>query len=111
MFIVEIDLASSTPKQVDNEEEYIPDKTDAPQVATTSQQPTMQTFSAMFPKLHHEDESQYQKRIDDIRSQLQPFETPSDLTIFFTRFYQRNQISKVNQVCPLGFRKLLRLRV
>ena len=28
--------------------------------------------------------------------------TPSDPTLFFTRFYQRNQVHTVNQVCPSG---------
>ena len=33
---------------------------------------------------------------------MQPFVTPSDPTLFFTRFYQRNQVHTVNQVCPSG---------
>ena len=33
---------------------------------------------------------------------MQPFVTPSDQTLFFTRFYQRNHVHTVNQVCPSG---------
>ena len=55
---------------------------------------------AMFPQWCHEDDEQYRRRIDDIKTQVQPFVTPSDPTLFFTRFYQRNQVHTVNQVCP-----------
>ena len=70
--------------------------------ATTSPNPTMQSLLAMFPQWCHEDDEQYRRRIGDIKTQFQPFVTPSDLTLFFTRFYQRNQVHKVNQVCPSG---------
>ena len=101
VFKVGIDLASKTPKQDDEEEEYIPEEVDVPD-ATTSSNPTMQSLLAMFPQWCHEDDEQYRRRIDDIKTQLQPFVTPSDPTLFFTRFYQRNQVHMVNQVCPSG---------
>ena len=101
VFKVEIDLASKTPKQDDEEEEYIPDETNVPDT-TTSPIPTMQSLLAMFPQWCHEDDDQYRRRIDDIKTQVQPFVTPSDPTLFFTRFYQRNQVHTVNQVCPSG---------
>ena len=101
IFKVEIDLASKTPKQDDEEEEYIPEEADVPD-ATTSSNPTMQSLLAMFPQCCHEDDEQYCRRIDDIKTQVQPFVTPSDRTLFFTRFYQRNQVHMVNQVCPSG---------
>ena len=93
VFKVEIDLASKTPKQDDEEEEYIPD-------ATTSPNPTMQSLLAMFPQCRHENDEQYRRRIDDIKFQVQPFVT--DPTLFFTQFYQRNQVHMVNQVFPSG---------
>ena len=99
VFKVEIDLASKTPKQDDEEEEYIPDETDVPDT-TTSPNPTMQSLLAMFPQWRHEDDDQYRRRIDDIKTQVQPFVTPSDPILFFTRFYQRNQVHTVHQVCP-----------
>ena len=101
VFTVEMDLASRTPKQDDEEEEYIPDKTDVPDT-TTSPNPTMQSLVAMFPQWCHEDDDQYRRRIDDIKTQVQSFVTPSDPTLFSTRFYQRNQIHTLNQVCPSG---------
>ena len=55
VFKVEIDLASKTAKQDDEEEEYIPDETDVPD-ATTSPNPTMQSLLAMFPQWCHEDD-------------------------------------------------------
>ena len=82
-------------------EEYIPDETDV-HGATTSPNPTMQSLLAMFPQWCHEDDEQYRRRIDDLKTQVQPFVTPSDPTLFFTRFYQRNQVHTVNQVCPSG---------
>ena len=54
----------------------------------------------MFPQWRHEDDEQYRRRIDDIKTQVQPFVTPSDPTLFFTRFYQQNQVHMVNKVCP-----------
>ena len=98
VFKVEVDLASKTPQQEDEEEEYIPDETVVPDT-TTSPNPTMQSLLAMFPQWCHDD--QYRRRIDDIKTQ-QPFVTPSDPTLFFTRFYQRTQIHTVNQVCSSG---------
>ena len=56
----------------------------------------------MFPQWCHEDDEQYRRRIDDIKIQVQPFVTPSDPTLFFTRFYLRNQVHTVYQVCPSG---------
>ena len=53
VFKVEIDLASKTPIQDEDEEEYMPD--DVPD-ATTPQNPTMQTLLAMFPQQRHENE-------------------------------------------------------
>ena len=104
---VEIDLASKTPKQDDDEDEYIPEDHDVPG-ATTPSNPTMQTLLAMFPRQHHEDEEQYDRRISEIKSQIQPFVTPSDPTLFFTRFYQRNQVHMVNQVCPSGTSEIVK---
>ena len=46
---VEFDLASKTPKQDDEEEEYIPDETDVPDI-TTSPNPSLQSLLAMFPQ-------------------------------------------------------------
>ena len=97
VFRVKIDL--KTPKQYDEEEKYIPDKTDVPD-ATTSSNPTMQSLLTMFPQWCHEDDEQYRRRIDDIKTQVQPFVMPSDPTLFFTQFYQRNLVHTVNQVCP-----------
>ena len=57
VFKVEIDLASKTPKQDDEEEEYIPEEVDVPD-ATTSSNPTMQSLLAMFPQWCHEDDEQ-----------------------------------------------------
>ena len=68
----------------------------------------MQTLLAMFPRQHHEDGEQYNRRISEIRSQIQPFVTPSDPTLFFTRFYQRNQVHMVNQVCPSGTSEIVK---
>ena len=34
--------------------------------------------------------------------------TPPDPTLFFIRFYQRNQVHMVNQVCPLGVSEIVR---
>ena len=62
----------------------------------------MQTLLAMLPRDHHEDDEKYHKRIDEIQSQMQPFVAPSDQTLFFIRFCQRNQVHMVNQVCPSG---------
>ena len=107
VFKVEIDLASKPPKQDDEEEEYIPEEVDVPD-ATTSSNPTMQSLLAMFPQWCHEDDEQYRRRIDDIKNQVQPFVTPSDPTLFFTRFYQRNQVHMVNQVCPSGDSEIVR---
>ena len=101
VFKVEIDLASKTPKQDDEEDDYIPDATNVPD-ATTSPNPTMQSLLAMFPQWCHEDDEQYRRRIDDIETQVQPFVTPSDPALFSTRFCQRNQVHAVNQVCPSG---------
>ena len=70
--------------------------------ATTLSNPTMQSLLAMFPQWCHEDDEQYRRRIDDIKTQVEPFVTPSDPTHFFTRFYQRNQVHMINQVCPSG---------
>ena len=67
---------------------------------TTAQNPTLQTLLAIFPRLHHEDDEQYHRRIDEIQSQMQPFVAPSDQTLFFTRFYQGIQVHMVNQGCP-----------
>ena len=85
VFKVENDLASKTSKQDDGEEEYIHDDAKVPNAAT-SPNPTMQAFLEMFPHLSHEDEKQYRRRIDDIRSQVQQFVTPFDPTLLFTRF-------------------------
>ena len=101
VFKVEIDLASKTPKQDDDEEEYIPDDHDVPDVATSSNQ-TIQTLMTMFPQQHREGDDQYNRRIEEIRSQIQPFVTPSDPTLLFTRFHPRDQVYMVNQVCPSG---------
>ena len=98
VFKVEIDLASKTPKQDVDEEDYLPEETNVPD-ETTSPNPIMQSLLAMFPQCCHEDEER-RRRIDDIKTQVQPFVTPSDPTLFFTRFYQRNQVHMVNQVCP-----------
>ena len=62
----------------------------------------MQSLLAKFPQWRHEDDEQYSRRIDDIKTQVQPFVTPSDPTLFLTRFYQRNQVHTVNQVYPSG---------
>ena len=35
-----------------------------------------------------------------MKSQIEPFVTPSDTALLFTQFYQRNQVHMVNQVCP-----------
>ena len=59
----------------------------------------MQALPACFPRQRHEDEEQYIRRIDIIKSEIPHFVTPSDPTFFFTRFYQRNQVHTVNQVC------------
>ena len=59
----------------------------------------MQALPALFPRQRHEDEEQYSRRIDIIKSQIPHFVTPSDPTFFFLRFYQRNQVHTVNQVC------------
>ena len=80
VFKVEINLASKTTKQDADEEEYIPGDADVPDVAT-SHNPTMQTILAMFPQLHQEDEEQYRRRNSDIKSQMQPFVTPSGPTL------------------------------
>ena len=101
VFKVEIDLASKTPKQDDEEEEYIPDETDVPDT-TTLPNPSMQSLLAMFPQWCHEDDEQYRRRIDDIKTQVHPFVTPSDPSLLFTRFCLRNQVHTVNQVCPSG---------
>ena len=110
VFKVEIDLASES-KQDDDEEEYIPDDVNVPDNAA-SPNPTMQALLATLPQWRHEDKEQYRRRIDDIRSQVQPFVTPSGPTLFFVQFYQRNQVHMVNQVCPSGvwFQKLLRFK-
>ena len=71
----------------------------------------MRTLLAMFPRQHHEDAEQYHKRIDEIQSQMQPFVAPSDQTLFFTRFYQRNQVHMVNRVRRRGLQRLLRPKV
>ena len=105
VFKVEIDLASKTPKQDDDEEEYILDDTYVTD-ETTSPNPTMKSLLAMFPKWCHEHGEQYRRRIDDIKTQVQPFVTPSDPTLFFTRFYQRNQVHTVNQVWSSGVSEL-----
>ena len=68
----------------------------------------MQTLLAMFPRQHHEDGEHYDRRISEIRSQIQPFVTPSDPTLFFTRFYQRNQVHMVNQVCSSGTSEIVK---
>ena len=107
VFKVEIDLASKTPKQDDEEDDYIPDATNVPD-ATTSPNPTMQSLLAMFPQRCHEDDEQYRRRIDDIKTQVQPFVTPSDPALFFTRFCQRNQVHAVNQVCPSGTSEIVK---
>ena len=65
VYKVEIDLASKTPKQDDDEAEYIPEEDDVPD-NTTPQNPTMQTLLAMFQRQHHEDDEQYRRRIDEI---------------------------------------------
>ena len=62
----------------------------------------MQTLLAMFPRKHQEDDEPYCRRIDEIQYQMQPFVTPSNQTLFFTRFYQRNQVHMGGQVCPSG---------
>ena len=62
----------------------------------------------MFPRWCHEDDAQNHRRIDDIKTQMQPFVTPYDPTLFFTRFYQRNQTHTVNQVCPSGDSEIVR---
>ena len=54
----------------------------------------------MFPQHHHEDEVQYHKRNDDIRSQQQSFVMPSYATPFYTLFYQRNRAHIAKEVCP-----------
>ena len=72
VFKVEIDLASKTPKQDDEEKECMPEEVDVPD-ATTSSNPTMQSLLAMFPQWCHEDDEQYRRRIDDIKTQVQPF--------------------------------------
>ena len=102
-----MDLASRTPKQDDEKEEYISDKTDVPDTAT-SPKPTMQSLVVMFPQWCHEDDDKYRRRIDDIKTQVLSFVTPSHPTLFFTRFYQRNQIHTCNQVCPSGNSEIVR---
>ena len=102
VFKVEIDLASKTPKKVDDEEEYIPDKTNVPDATT------LPSLLAIFLRWCHEDEEQYNRRIDDIKTQVQPFVTPSDPTLFFTRFYQRSQVHAVNQVLTLGTSEIVK---
>ena len=97
MFKVETDLASKTPKQDDDGK----DKVNVPD-ETTSPNPTMQSLLAMSPQWCQEDEEQYHRRIDDIRYQVQPYVTPFEPTLYFTRFYQWNQVHMVNQVCPSG---------
>ena len=96
-----------TPKQDDDEEENIPEDDDASD-ATTTQKPTVQALLAMFPQQRHEDEEQYCRGIDEIRSQTQPFVTPPDPYVFFTRFYQLNQVHTVNQVCPSGTSEIVK---
>ena len=76
--------------------------------ATTPENLTMQTLLATFPQQRHEDEEQCSRRFDEIRSQIQPFVTPPDPTLFFNRFYQRNQVHMENQVCPSGTSEILR---
>ena len=51
---------------------------------TQTQSPRMQALLAMIPRQQHEDEEQYSRRIDEKRSKIQPFVTPSDPTPFFT---------------------------
>ena len=99
VFKIEIAFRSKTPIQNDVEDVYIPDETEALDVATL-ENPTIQTFLALFSECHHKDKDQYHKSIDNIRSQLQPFVTLSAPTLFFTQFYQRNQVHMVSQVCP-----------
>ena len=107
VFKVGIDLASKTPKQDDDEEEYIPDDHDAPDV-TTSSNPTLQTLMTMFPQQHRENEEQYNGRIEGMKSQIEPFVTPSDPALLFTWFYQRDQVHMVNQVCPSGVSEIVK---
>ena len=71
VFKVEIDLASKTPKQDDEEEEYIPDETNVPDTAT-SPNPTMHSLLAMFPRWCHEDDDQYHRRIDERNDASKP---------------------------------------
>ena len=106
VFKVEIDLASKTPKQDDDEEEYILDDHDVPDV-TTSSNPTLQTLMMMFPQQLRETEKQYNRRIEGMRSQIQPFVTPSDPAFLFSRFYRRDQVHTVNQVCPSGVSEIV----
>ena len=65
VYEVEVDLASKTSKQDDDEAEYIPEESDVPDT-TTPQNPTVQTLLAMFPRHHHEDDGRYCRRIDEI---------------------------------------------
>ena len=104
---VEIDLASKTPKQDDDEEEYIPDEMNVPD-ETTSPNPKMQSLLVMFPQWCNEDREQYRRCIDDIKIQVQPFVTSSDPFLFFSRFYQRNQVHMENQACPTGFSEIVK---
>ena len=82
MFKVEIDLASKTSKQDNDEEQEIPGEKNVP-YDTKSPNPTLQSILVMFPQWCHEDEEQYRRRIDNIKTQVQPFVTPSDPTLFF----------------------------
>ena len=62
----------------------------------------------MFPQQHRESEEQYNGRIEGMKSQIEPFVTPSDPALLFTRFYQRDQVHMVNQVCPSGVSEIVK---
>ena len=100
VFKVEIDLASES-KQDNDEEEYIPDDVNVPDNAA-SPNPTMQALLAFLPQWRHEDKEQCRRRIDDIRYQVQQFLMPSVPPLFFVRFYQRNQGSHGKSGMPFG---------
>ena len=98
VFHVEIDLASKTPKQYDEEEDYTPDG----DTTTTKQNDAINAILDQVPKCDDESSEQFLMRIETIRHQITPIITGQHDEMTFTRFRRRQDDNVVNQVCPNG---------
>ena len=102
VFHVEIDLASRTPKQDEEDDEYLPDD----QHTTTSKQhDAINAILDQVPMCSNEWSRQILERIETIRHQITPIITGQYDEMTFTRFRLRLHDNVVNQVCPMGIFK------